>query len=305
MRDNYFEVVQAATARDYRERVLETLQHLPPYSRTMSKLRAALSNEWVDFRTLVPLVEADVVIANTILRIANSALYGRGSMASISRAMTMLGLGRLRNLILGLGLNQICHRIATPPGWPAKRFHFHSLATAVICDLLAARVPVSGVDAAFSAGLFHDFGKLLIVTALPEHFVRIRALQGAAQLSAEECERQVLGFTHGEISAEALQRSAMPGELVAAALYHHHPADDPTVCEPGKPIRLSELVHAADSFASGQGYGVFPVEAARAEEAATQADAAALPLRAGIGDVPELAGEFQELFGSLTTAMGM
>ncbi|MGA3028693.1 MAG: HDOD domain-containing protein [Bryobacteraceae bacterium] len=298
-------MVQAATDTDYRERVLETLQHLPPYSRTMAKLRAALANEWVDFRTLVPLVEADVVIANTILRIANSALYGRGSMASISRAMAMLGLARLRNLILGLGLNQICHRIQTPPGWPAKRFHFHSLATAVVCDLLAARVPVSGVDAAFSAGLFHDFGKLLIVTALPEQFVRIRTLQSAAQVSPEECEQQILGFTHGEISAEALRRSGMPGALVAAAQYHHHPADDSTDCEPGKPIRLSELVQASDSFAIGLGYSVFPVESARPEEAVARAGAAALPLRGGIGDVPQLAGEFQELFGSLTTAMGM
>jgi len=150
-------VIEAAIETDYRERVLDTLQHLPPYSRTMSKLRSALANDWVDFRTLVPLVEADVVIANTILRIANSALYGRGSMASIARAMAMLGLGRMRNLILGLGLNQICHRMQTPPGWPAKRFHLHSLATAVTCDLLAARVPVSSVDATFTAGLFHDF----------------------------------------------------------------------------------------------------------------------------------------------------
>ena len=298
-------MTQAVTVTDYRERVLDTLQHLPPYSRTMAKLRAALANEWVDFRTLVPLVEADVVIANTILRIANSALYGRGSMASISRAMAMLGLGRLRNLILGLGLNQICHKIQTPPGWPAKRFHFHSLATAVVCDLLAARVPVSGVDAAFSAGLFHDFGKLLIVTALPEQFVRMRTLQGAGQLSGEECERQVLGFTHGEISAEALRRSAMPTALVTAALYHHHPENDPTACEAGKPIRLSELVHAADSFACGLGYSIFPVEAVKPEEALERAGAALAPMQSRLVNTPELAGEFQELFGSLTSAMGI
>jgi len=280
-----------------------TLQTLPPYSRTMAKLRAALANEWVDFRTLVPLVEADVVIANTILRIANSALYGRGSMASISRAMTLLGLNRLRNLILGLGLNQVCHRVQTPPGWPAKRFHFHSLATGVICDLLAVRVPVTGVDAAFSAGLFHDLGKLLIVAALPEQFVRIRTMQLAGQLNAEECERKVLGFTHSEISAEALRRSGMPEELAVAALYHHRPADDPTVCEPGRPICLSDLVHAANSFATELGYGVFPPEAsAQAKAAAETHDS---PVRARISDGPELAGEFQELFGNLTNAMGM
>jgi HD-like signal output (HDOD) protein len=298
-------MAQTATETGYRERVLETLQHLPPYSRTMSKLRGALANEWVDFRTLVPLVEADVVIANTILRIANSALYGRGSMASISRAMTMLGLSRLRNLILGLGLNQICHKIPTPPGWPAKRFHFHSLATAVVCDLLASRVPVNGVDAAFSAGLFHDFGKLLIVTALPEHFVRIRAMRSSGQFTSEECERQILGFTHSEISAEALERSGMPAELVAAALYHHHPEDDPTPNDPAKPIRLSELVYTADKMASSLGYSIFPIEGRKPEEAAETVPAVPLPLQTRIGDSPELAGEFQELFGSLTTAMGM
>ena len=296
---------QTATATDDRERVLEALHDLPPYSRTMQRLRAELANEWVDFRTLVPLVEADVVISNTILRIANSALYGRGSMASISGAMALMGLGRLRNLILGLGLNQICHKIATPPGWPAKRFHFHSLATAVVCDLLAARAPVSGADAAFSAGLFHDFGKLLIVTALPEQFLRIRALRTGGQLSSEACELQILGFTHGEISAEALRMSGMPGELVAAVQYHHHPEDDPTAGEPGKPIRLSELVHAADNFAREQGHGIFPMDAARPEEAKERARAAALPSWMKVDDVPEMAGEFQELFGGLMTVMGM
>jgi len=280
-----------------------TLQALPPYSRTMSKLRAALANEWVDFRTLVPLVEADVVIANTILRIANSALYGRGSMASISRAMTLLGLNRLRNLILGLGLNQVCHRVQTPPGWPTKRFHFHSLATAVICDLLAVRVPVSGTDAAFTAGLFHDLGKLLIVAALPEQFVRIRTMQLAGNGSTEECERKVLGFTHSEISAQALQRSGMPAELAMAALYHHRPAGDPTVCEPGRPIRLSELVHAADNFATELGHGVFPPEASVQQKAPQEAHDSLV--RARISDGEELAGEFQELFGNLTNAMGM
>jgi hypothetical protein len=125
-------------------------------------------------------------------------------------------------------------------------------------------------------------------------------MQSGGQLSPEECEREVLGFTHSEISAEALMRSGMPGELVAAALYHHHPEDDPTICEPGKPIRLSELVHTANSLASELGYSVFPVEAAK-----PQAEKAPVALRAGIGGISELAGEFQELFGSLTTAMGM
>lgn len=283
---------------------MATLQTLPPYSRTMAKLRSALANEWVDFRTLVPLVEADVVIANTILRIANSALYGRGSMASISRAMTLLGLSRLRNLILGLGLNQICHRIQTPPGWPSKRFHFHSLATAVICDLLAVRVPVSDMDSAFSAGLFHDFGKLLIVAALPEQFVRIRAMQMSGAMSGEDCEREVLGFTHSDISAEALRCSGMPEELAVAALYHHHPGDDPTPCEPERPIRLSELVHAANSFATELGYGVFAIDAANPAEAA-RAKTYESPVKARIYDGQTLAGEFEDLFGSLTNAMGM
>ena len=55
------------------------------------------------------------------------------------------------------------------------RFNIHSVAVAILADLIAQRAPVEYPEGAFVAGLFHDLGKLLIAFALGEEYEYIQA----------------------------------------------------------------------------------------------------------------------------------
>ena len=55
----------------------------------------------------------------------------------------------------------------------ARLFNAHSLAVAVLSDQAALELPVPYPEGAFTAGLLHDVGKLLIAVALPERFEKM------------------------------------------------------------------------------------------------------------------------------------
>ncbi len=128
------------------------------------------------------------------------------------------------------------------------RFNMHSAAVAVLSDLLAQRLPVEYPEGAFVAGLLHDAGRLLIAFALPEEYERILEIYSAGDRSLMECERNILGFTHAELSAEALNNWKLP-EKIRIAVGDHHLS--PAKSNVGIP--LSNVVDAANQYANSTG----------------------------------------------------
>ena len=151
-------------------------------------------------------------------------------------------------------------------------------------------------------------GLALIASALPEQYAQIRALEGRRDRTMQECEIEVLGETHADISAEALTRSGMPFEVVNAARYHHRPDEDPMPADPEHPVLLSELVFTADRLARELGYGLFPPEQGARPAAETSAAGRQRPMAQVAGrpyDRDEVAREFEDLFGGLMDTMGV
>ena len=217
----------------------------------LHKLLATLSYEDVSFIQLAEIIEKDTVLAGNVLRLVNSALYGRrGTISSVRHAISLIGLVKLRNMAMTLSLAAMWHRTA-PEGWSAVRFNLHATAVAIIADLVAQRIPVVYPEGAFAAGLLHDIGLLLVVTALPEEFrqIRRRYLDGGGTL--EECEREVLGISHAELSAAALAAWNMPEPIQKAVRRQGH-----TPVAAGPELPLSRLLEVADRVAEAEGWTV-------------------------------------------------
>jgi len=236
-------------------KALRALDDLPPFSPIMNRLLASLAGEEVSFAQLGDLIEKDTVIAGNLLRVVNSALYSRRSaINSVRRAVSVLGVTRLRNIVLGISVAHMWNRTRLPAAWSMKRFDMHSAAVAILSDLLAQHAPVSYPEGAFVAGLFHDLGRLLIALTLPQENAAIASRFEARQLeqrtaepegpiaaanaptpagdrltpagdrrSLVQCEREILGFSHAELSAEALAVWKLPWPVQAAVASHHGP----------------------------------------------------------------------------------
>jgi len=214
-------------------------------------LLASLAGEDVSFAKLGDLIEKDTVVAGNILHLVNSALYARrATITSVRHALALLGMDKVRNTLLGMSISRMWSQVKTPPVWSMARFNRHSAAVAILSDQIASRIPAAVYpEGAFVGGLLHDLGRLLIALGLPDEFTRLVKLHEQSERSWTECERELLGFTHADLSAEALGKWEFPEEVRIAVRDHHNPP----AFQPGGAVPLGAVIDAANQYVNSTG----------------------------------------------------
>jgi HD-like signal output (HDOD) protein len=274
----------------YEDQVLSKLDRLPPFSPILNRLLATLAKENVSFAELADVIEKDTVVAGNVLRLVNSALYGfQGTVNSVRHAVAILGLVKLRNAVMSLSISRMWRSVRTPEGWSSASFNIHSVATGILSDLLAQRLPAPYPEGAFVAGLLHDIGKLLIAISLPREYAMIRVLFEAGEQSIEECEREIIGTTHAVLSGAALGKWNLPSPIQRAVTFHHAPDE----ANHGQ-LDLSHVVHAADQLAIDLGHAVLSVGSEQGKTSEKTLETLGIS-----GQIPRLLEQFQQEFDVL------
>jgi putative nucleotidyltransferase with HDIG domain len=260
--------------------LLKHAQRLPRLSLAVQQVFGELSKTDVNVRKLATLIEQDVVLSSYMLQISNSAAYGcRGRITSVRHAVSIVGLERLRMLIMSLSVLNIGLRITLPPQFDLLRFNRHSVTTAVAADILVQLVPSIYPEGAFLTGLLHDIGKLVYASVLPEEYCQVLKVTEITGAPVEQCERELLGFDHAQIGFEILSRWGVSLPIARAVLAHH---SEPLPDEIAKPdIALREIVRSADVFSR-------TVEQAQVEQAKSES-VLDLPIEAIVGIAPRFA----------------
>ena len=248
----------------YRDLALKSLDQLPPFSPVLNHLVASLADEDVSFAQLATVIERDTVLSGNVMRLVNSALYGRrGTVSSVRAAVSILGITKLRNYLLGLSVSRLWAKVRTPAGWSMSRFNDHAVAAAVMADLLVQKAQVNYPEGAFVAGLLHDLGRMMIAMALPDEFQNILESYITTGRPLEVCEHEMLDITHSELSAIALSRWNLPVPIQKAVLYHHRSALDPTLGA-SDVLPLSVAVEAANELANANNHAITDADVPKA-----------------------------------------
>ncbi len=239
---------------ELRARALRAADALPVVAGVLNKTLGLYRDyEDVSIPRLAASIEQDVVIAGTILSIANSAMYGgRSAVSNVRQAIARVGMTKTRNVLLGLSVTRGFKTVKVQsPNWSLARFNAHSLASATLSDLIVRNVRSANAEWAFMAGLLHDIGLLVIAAGLPEHFTIImRNSSGDATLIEQE--QDVLGFTHFELGAEMASRWNCPAPVQDAARFCQHSAVDLE-----QPLELGAVVKSATVIADAQSLSNF------------------------------------------------
>jgi putative nucleotidyltransferase with HDIG domain len=217
---------------------------LPQISAAALKLVELLEAD-DDSGEAVRLIKSDSVMLAKLLRVCNSSALGLSEpVASVEHALLLLGYRQVLGLVLSLGFGSSM-RIALPGyALTANALLRHALATATAAENLAERglLPEADASVAYTAGLLHDIGKLVMAQALPrEAQTVIRTHMSAEGLSSVAAEREVLGTDHAEVGAYLLHIWRLPAWIVEATANHHKPTFEPT--------QLSAIIYLANRIA--------------------------------------------------------
>jgi HD-like signal output (HDOD) protein len=170
-------------------------------------------------------ISHDAALTARLLRIANSPAFGQhGKIATISRAITVLGVRQVRDLTVGLTairtFDGIGNDLVT-----MESFWRHSVLCAVAAGQIAARRERARDDTPFVAGLLHDIGQLVIFSRAPDLARRalLMSIDSAEDSGLYLCERELLGFDHAAVGLALAQGWAMPRSLQECIEFHHEP----------------------------------------------------------------------------------
>ncbi|MBX9626678.1 MAG: HDOD domain-containing protein [Gemmataceae bacterium] len=173
-------------------------------------------------REIVSLLSRDPALCGKLLKAVNSCLYGLAKpVASLERAVMILGLNTLRSLALGLSLPAM--RPAGGPDRELRDYYLQSVGGGIIARELAGRTNPAGADDDLVAGLLRDLGAVLLRQAYPAEWRAATADPDVRLFDPCPAEEAVFGVSHPEVGAELLRRWNLPADIVEPIRHHHTP----------------------------------------------------------------------------------
>jgi len=208
------------------------------------RISEALQSPKSSITHVADLISKDTALTATLLKLANSAIYGvPAKVDSIQRAAALIGGKALSILALGVSAVQTFNSI--PSDWVnMESFWRHSVAVAVLGQIISSRKHSRIIERMFVGGILHDIGRLVLLRHVPSVMNRAIAAAAAEKIPLVDMERRILGFDHGELGGTILERWGFPRELTDLVRFHHSPGEE-TNSFPAAALSMADTLAAA------------------------------------------------------------
>ncbi|GIV61757.1 MAG: HD family phosphohydrolase [Rhodothermaceae bacterium] len=212
----------------------------PPLPQTLLEAMHLMdAPEQLEVGPVTEMVQHDPFVVARLLQIVNSAYYGlQRSIDSIERAVVMLGPVAVTGIVLGMNMLRLRSALEGPAAGCFSRLIRHSIATAFLTRHLLEGPPHGGyrrpalrrTGTAFTAGLLHDFGKIVLVYNFPQEAVDLYEQNTLSEHIVEQdirsLEQVLFGYDHTEAGEYVARKLGFPEPLVQVIRRHHDPLPD-------------------------------------------------------------------------------
>lgn len=202
--------------------VIQNLGELPPLPQVATRVIRISADSDTSTDQLQNLIRTDQALTSQILKVANSAMFGRmREVTTLTQAILTLGFSTTRSVVLASSVKNLFTR--GPVGLQERILWEHALVTALTGSAFskAMRFPIA--EEVFLAGLMHDIGKSVMILKFPESYgALLRRLQeeGGDGLSLE---LDTFGFDHAMVGEALLASWNIAAGIEAVARWHHDP----------------------------------------------------------------------------------
>lgn len=255
--------LEAWMANEPVKKLVSLMRKSPSMPSLYNKILHELQSPSAGLEDVGLLIRSDPALCAKMLQLVNSAFFGLPrQITSAFEAVMFLGMERVKSLLLYTHFVCLFDTGACPT-FSIDRLWHHSMETAGFARWIAQEESGNNklADEAFTAGLLHDIGKLMLAANMADKYNHVLGVAAQKGLTIGEAEREVFEATHAEVGACLLGVWGLPLSLLEAIAWHHTP-------EQGSKMAFSALtaVHVANAFAHEKA-------AASGEKAASQLNA--------------------------------
>ncbi|MFZ6847801.1 HDOD domain-containing protein [Undibacterium sp. RuRC25W] len=204
------------------QEIIDDVKDLPTLPAVVMEILNNIDKENLDTMELAKKVTHDIALTAKTLRYANSAYYSTViKVTTIQQAIAILGLNTVQQIIVTASLTG-CFPENNCRGFSHKEFWKHSNIVAIVAKSIASQLNFNQ-DVAFTAGLLHDIGILVLVTYHGADYEQVLAWQANHQCSRFEAEKHVIGITHAIVGEALANQWNFSEQMTHAIAGHHHP----------------------------------------------------------------------------------
>lgn len=202
------------------DKLLASQINIPPQPEILLEIDKLLAKPNNQLTAIGNLINKDVGLSAAIFKLVNSSFYKTSTpITSIQKAITVLGLTQVTNLIKGLSLRKTLggQEVAYEKFW--ERSDEIAMLSAIIAKKQISACNIA-VDQAYMAGLFHECGVPILMQRFPEYCQSFRLNQGSNWPDFEE-EDQRFNTDHCVVGFMVTKHWNLPEFICQAVRYHH------------------------------------------------------------------------------------
>lgn len=246
------------------KQLIGNIRNLPTPPIVFEQIQKVLNEPDTSVGDVATILSEDPAMSVKVLKLTNSAFYGlQREVDSVKHAVMIIGLEAVKNLVLSASVLNMFKADQSNKDYH-EAFWRHSLSTAFASRIVAKRFQSGKVfnpDPAFSAGLLHDIGKMVISCFLPDEFKTIQdKMKSDPDTTEYEVENSILGFSHSHIGKELSAQWKLPVRMADAIGFHHNPKDPNDSEDFAYLLCLADFVAHISTFDETQGNQPKPAE---------------------------------------------
>jgi putative nucleotidyltransferase with HDIG domain len=204
--------------------IKKTTEGLQPIPQIALGIAGMLTDEECDIAVIAKEIRKDQVISARVLQLCNSSYLGiPRKVESIGQAIAFLGDKTLLQLIITAQAEKLL--MGSDQGYSLTRggLFYHALATARLCDRLSRHIRNIRSDLAYTAGLLHDIGKVVLdqyMAKIQPLFYRMIQERGE---DSSTIEQNIFGIDHNHAGLLLAECWNLPQVIKDVVLFHHYP----------------------------------------------------------------------------------
>ncbi len=193
-------------------------------------------------KNFAEVVQIDPNLAAKVLKIVNSAYFGfSGRIDTITRALNLLGLGQLHNLVLGVSAVNSFSGISSDL-IDMRMFWLRNLYCGVLSRLFAQACKFRESEKLYVIGLLHEVGHLILFKGFPEQSTEAILRADREQRPLFQVEWEIIGLDYGQVGQQLMQAWKLPDDFQEITACHTEPET-----AQNNPLEAS-IVHIAHIF---------------------------------------------------------